>query len=121
MGLLLPTVSIVAFTVALTEFAQAVGTDRGTQVLLGCDGEGWHVSPHLQVPAGVHRYMLPPYSPELQPAECLWPLTNAALANRHFRDLDELQAVQAQRCLTLQAMPEVIRAHTNFHWWPQTP
>jgi hypothetical protein len=31
-----------------------------------------------------------------------------------------LQTVQAQRCLTLQALPEVIRAHTNFHWWPQT-
>jgi hypothetical protein len=32
---------------------------------------------------------MPPYSPELQPAERLQPLTNAALANRHFRDVDE--------------------------------
>jgi transposase len=117
--LLLPTVSIAAFTVALSEFAQAVGTDRGKQLLLVCDGAGWHVSPQVQVPAGIHLHVLPPYSPELQPAECLWPLTNEALANRHFQDLDELQEVQAQRCLTLQAMPEVIRAHTNFHWWPQ--
>jgi transposase len=60
-------------------------------------------------------HVLPPYSPELQPAERLWPLTNEPLANRHFHDLDALQGVQEQRCLTLQAMPEVIRAHTNFH------
>jgi len=118
--LLLPTVSIAAFTVALSEVAQAVGPDRGTQVLLVCDGAGWHVSPQVPVPAGVHLHVLPSYSPALQPAECLWPLTNEALANRHFRDLDERQAVQAQRCLTLQARPDVIRAHTKFHWWPQT-
>jgi DDE superfamily endonuclease len=118
--LLLPTVSIAAFTVALTEFAQAVGTDRGKQILLVCDGAGWHASPQVQVPSGIHLHGLPPYSPELQPAECLWPLTNEALANRHFQDLDALQEAQAQRCLALQTMPEVIRAHTNFHWWPQT-
>lgn len=119
--LLLPTVSVAAFTVALAEFAQTVGAGPGKQVVLVLDGAGWHVSPQVQVPTGVHLHFLPPYSPELQPAECLWPLTNEALANRHFRDLDELEEVQAQRCLTLQARPEVIRAHTNFHWWPQTP
>jgi transposase len=108
-----------AFTVALAEFAQAVGAGRGKQILLVCDGAGWHVSPQVQLPAGVHRHLLPPYSPELQPAERLWPLTNESLANRHFQDLEALQTVQAQRCLALQAMPEVIRAHTNFHWWPQ--
>jgi transposase len=68
----------------------------------------------------VHLHFLPPYSPELQPAERLWPLTNEALANRHFHDLDALQDAQAHRCLTLQTQPEVIRAHTSFHWWPQT-
>jgi transposase len=117
----LPTVSVAALTVALAEFAQTVGAGPGKPVVLVLDGAGWHVSPQVQVPTGVPLHVLPPYSPALQPAECLWPLTNEALANRHFRDLDELEEVQAQRCLTLQARPEVIRAHTNFHWWPQTP
>ena len=58
--------------------------------------------------------------PGLQPSERLWPLPNEALANHHFQDLEALQTAQAHRCLTLQAMPEGIRAHTNFHWWPQT-
>jgi transposase len=65
-------------------------------------------------------HVLPPYSPELQPAERLWPLTNEPLANRHFPALDARQDVQAHHCLTLQAMLEVIRSDTNFHWWPQT-
>jgi hypothetical protein len=47
-------------------------------------------------------------------------LTNEALANRHFQDLDARQEAQAQHCLALQTTPEVMRAHTNFHWWPQT-
>ena len=118
--LLLPTVSIAAFTIALTEFAQAVGAGQGKQVLLVLDSAGWQVSPQVQIPVGLHLHFLPPYSPELQPAERLWPLTNEALANRHFRDLDDLQEVQTRRCLALQARPEVIHAHTNFHWWPQT-
>jgi hypothetical protein len=118
--LVLPTVSVAAFTIALAEFAQAVGAGHGKQVLLVLDGAGWHVSTQVDVPRGLHLHVLPPYSPELQPAERLWPLTNEALANRHFHDLDELQEVQVQRCLTRQAMPAVIRAYTNFHWWRQT-
>jgi transposase len=118
--LLLPTVSVVAFNVALAECAQTVRAGPGKQILRVCDGAGWHISPQVQVPPGIHLHTLPPYSPELQPAERLWPLTNEPLVNRHFQDLDQLQAVQAKRCLTLQAMPAVIRAHTHFHWWPYT-
>lgn len=118
--LLLPTVSIAAFMIALDEFAQTVGAGQGKQILLVLDGAGWHVSAQLQVPPGIHLHFLPPYSPELQPAERLWPLTNEALANRHFRDVDELQTVQADRCLRLQARPELIAAHTHFYWWPRT-
>jgi hypothetical protein len=54
----------------------------------------------------------------LQPAERLWPLINEPLANRLFADLAELETVQAQRCLTLQAQPERVRAATLFRWWP---
>ena len=118
--LVLPTVSVAAFTIALAEFAQAVGAGHGKQILLVLDGAGWHVSAQVDVPRGLHLHVLPPYSPELQPAERLWPRTNEALVNRHFHDLDARQEVQVQRCLTLQTMPAVIRAHTNFHWWPQT-
>jgi transposase len=105
---------------ALAAFAHALGAGRGKQILLVLDRAGWQVSSQVPVPAGIHLHVLPPYSPELQPAERRWPRTNEALANRHFHDLDDLQTVQAQRCLQLQGRPAVIAAYTPFHWWPQS-
>ena len=69
------------------------------------------------MPEGIHLVYLPPYSPELQPCECLWPLTNEAIANRRFETLDELQEVQAQQCVVLQDDPACLRRQTLFHWW----
>src|SRR5262249_51654761 len=51
----------------------------------------------------VHLLFLPPYSPELQPAEHLWPLTNTVLINLHFADLEELEDAQARRCVACSA------------------
>ena len=62
--LLLPTVSMIAFALALAEFARAVGAGPGKQVIVVLDGAGWHVSAQLHVPAGVHLHFLPPYSPD---------------------------------------------------------
>jgi hypothetical protein len=67
----------------------------------------------------VRLEFLPPYSPELQPAEHLWPLTNESIANRHFATLAELDAALAARCLALCDRPETVRDHTRFHWWPE--
>ena len=61
---------------------------------------------------------LPPHTPELQPAEHLWPLANEAVANKHFATLADLDAALSERCRTLAAMPEVIKAATGFGWWP---
>jgi hypothetical protein len=59
----------------------------------------------------------PPYTPELQPAERLWPLVDEAVANTHFATLDALHAAVAERCRRLDAA--TIRPHTDFHWWPR--
>ena len=72
------------------------------QIVLVLDRAGWHTSVHLRVPDHVHLLFLPSYSPELQPAEHLWELSDEALANRHFQDLAELMEVQAERCRKLQ-------------------
>ncbi len=113
----MPTVNIEAFSLALEAFAKAVGAGQGKQIVLVIDQAGWHVSHKLQVPDGIHFAFLPPSSPELQPAERLWPLTNEAVANRHFENLDALEDELARRCCTLMDHPEVVRAHTSFHWW----
>jgi hypothetical protein len=52
----------------------------------------------------------------------MWPLTNAALLNRHFASIDELEEAQLARCAALQKRPDLIqaiRSTTCFHWWPK--
>jgi hypothetical protein len=115
---LLPTGSIAAFTLALTEFAAAVGAGPGQQVLVGLAGAGWYASAHVNVPAGLPWHCLPPYASAWQPAERLWPLPNAALGNRPFPAWDALPDVQARRCLPLHTQPKGSRAHTRLPWWP---
>lgn len=117
--LLMPMVSVVAFAAALQVFADSTGAGPHKRVLLVLDRAGWHVSSRLTVPEGVELVCLPPYSPELQPAERLWALTNEVLATRPFSDLAELEQAQAERCLVVQAHPEALRSRVNYHWWPQ--
>jgi transposase len=112
-------VNAAEFSAALADFAARadLGVNRRAALLL--DGAGWHRAKALVWPEGVHPVPLPPYGPELQPAEPLWTLTNEAVANRTFADLEELKAVQAARCAALEAEPERIRRLTCFHWWPK--
>jgi len=114
------TVSIPLFEVELAAFARAVGASPTKQIVLVLDRAGWKpASVKLHVPEHVHLLFLPPYSPELQPAEHLWPLTNTVLVNRHFATIDELEDAQAARCVALHARRDLIRSTTLFHWWPQ--
>ena len=85
-------------------------------------GQTGHESPKVRVPEHVHLLFLPPHSPELQPAEHLLvsePLTNTVLVNRHFTSIEEVEDAQAERCVALQARPDLIRSTTRFSWWPQ--
>lgn len=116
--LLMPTVNAQAFSLALCAFAQEQEVGPNKHLLLVMDQARWHKSRDLVIPEGLHLLFLPSHSPELQPAERLWPLSNEPLANRTFASLDELEQMQAERCRWLQAHSEVIRGRTSFHWWP---
>jgi transposase len=95
-----------------------VGTDLFAEILAGFARAVGAGSQKL-VPEGIRLVFLPSYSPELQPAEHLWPLTNEAIANKHFGTLDELEETLAARCRVLAAQPGTLKAHTLFHWWPK--
>ena len=104
----------------LAAFARDVGVGPTTRIVLVLDNAGWHTSPRLAVPDGLHLAFLPPYTPELQPAERLWPLLNAALANRDHADLPVLEDAVAARRRQLCAQPAVTKGATHYHWWPDT-
>jgi transposase len=113
------TVDTELFSAVRARFAAAVGAGPQKRVLLVLDGAGWHIAADLVVPDGIRLLFLPPYSPELQPAERLWPLTNEAVANRHFTSLADLDEALASRCRALTDQPEILKANTLFHWWPK--
>lgn len=117
--LILPTVNAEVFSMALSHFAKQVGAGKDKRILLVLDKAGWHTSPRVEVPEGLHPEFLPSHSPELQPSERLWPLTNEGVANRYFEDIEFLEEALIERCVALCAQPEIIRSYTHYHWWPE--
>ena len=116
--LLLPTVSIPVFAMALRLFAQTVDPDHTKHIVLIVDGAGWPTRPTVLCPPGLQLHFLPAYSPELQPAEHLWQLTDAPLINPCFATLDHLDAGLVDRCAWLLQQFDIVRSTTRFHWWP---
>lgn len=112
-------VSGAVFDLLLRAFAEEQGVGAKRRILLVLDGAGWHGCRDVSPPEGLSLVFLPPYSPELQPAERLWPLVDEPLANRAFSSLEEIETVLETRCIRLSECPELLRAHTLFHWWPR--
>ena len=107
------------FSQVLADFAQPFEVGAHKRVILAVDRASFHTSEQVRVPEGIHLLCLPPKSPELQPAERLWPLTNEAMANRSFADLAEPEQGMGDRCRVLLNRPEFIRGLTNFYGWAE--
>lgn len=95
----------------LARFAEDVGAGRTKTVILVLDKAGWHVSEDLNVPAAIRLVFRPPDSPELQPAERLWPLVRETVANKSFASRKDLDQALAARCLALTKQLNTIKAH----------
>jgi len=117
---ILPKVNIELFNKVLADFAKEFGVGKDKHIILTIDSSGWHTSKQVQVPEGLHLEFMPSHSPELQPAERLWPLINEPIANRSFTNLDELEEVLFQRCQVLMEQSSLIKGLTGFHWWSKT-
>ena len=86
--LILPSVNTDMMQIWLDSFAAS--RPRNTTSLVVLDGAGWHTTSKLTVHRNIETIALPPYSPELNPAERLWTLMRRCLANRYFASLNEL-------------------------------
>ena len=113
-----PSVDTLAFQAVQGRFACDTGAGQRREIGLALDGARWHTIPQLTCPEGLHPVFLPPYSPELQPAERVWLLTDVPLKNRHFPILDALTELPVARCRWLEGQDEWVRSLTLFQWWP---
>lgn len=113
---LLPALNKAAFEMVLANFAMTVAASATKHVLIVMDNAPWHNSD--APPEGISIIYQPVYSPELQPAEHLWQLSDEPLKNRTFDSLDMLEQTLTAQCINLMADPQRVKAHTLFHWWP---
>ena len=89
-ALIMPNADTDAMQKHIDEIGRAVA--RGAHALIILDKAGWHTAKNkLEVPEGIHLEFLPSHSPELQPSERLWPLSNEGVANRYFEEIEELE------------------------------
>ena len=86
-------------------------------IIMVVDGASSHRCKELRVPENVTLIRLPPYSPELNPAEQIWNvLRRDYFANRVFDSLDAASE-QAERGLReMTANQSAIRQLTNWPW-----
>lgn len=97
--------------------AQVSKAHRDEFIIMVLDGASSHKSKELKLPKNVSLVPLPPYSPELNPAEQIWnTLRRDYFANRVFDSLDAATA-QAEKGLSeMAAKKEAMRRLTNWPW-----
>lgn len=113
-SLILPWMDAETMSLFLAHVAAAQGADHGVMVM---DGAGWHRAHALRVPANLSLIFLPPYSPELNPAEHVWEwLRENVIGNTLFDTLDALQDCLANGLNRLASQPDTLRSLTLFDW-----
>lgn len=109
------------FEALLALFAKEAGAGKDRIILLLIDNAGWHTKEGLSVPDGIELIYLPPYTPELQPAETLWVHVDEPVANTYVQTIDELDRIIAAQCRKLSTDLRLVKSQTCFKWWPQKP
>ncbi len=113
-SLVLPWANAEMMSLFLAEVAQRHAEEFIVMVM---DQAGWHVAGQLQVPQNMRLVFLPPYSPELNPAEHLWEaLRQSCFANYVFADLDAVGNVLTQGLVALEADHARVQSMTGFKW-----
>lgn len=99
-------------------FLDQVSTAHGQDfVVMVLDGASSHKCKELKVPDNIALVFLPPYSPELNPAEQIWNrLRRNYFANRVFDSLNAatLQAENGLDCMSSDK--KALKSLTNWPW-----
>ena len=113
-SLVLPWVSAETMSLFLAEVAQRHADEFIVMVM---DQAGWHLAGELAVPLNMRLIFLPPYSPELNPAEHLWEsLREDCFANHVFADLDAVERALTKGLIALEVDPVRTQSMTGFEW-----
>jgi DDE superfamily endonuclease len=113
-SLVLPEVNTEAMGLFLAEVSARHATEF---IILVLDGAGWHRAKHLPVPVNMRLVSLPPWSPQLNPAEHVWDeVREKHFANRWFETMDQLDEQLVTGLVALEADASRIASLTGFDW-----
>lgn len=76
-----------AFQVFLDEFSKE---NPGEFKIILLDNGAFHKARQLRIPTNIHLLFIPPYSPELNPAEKIWWRMKRAFSGKLHKTLDDV-------------------------------
>ena len=110
--LIMPYCNTVCMNVYLKELSKRYSEDV---ILPCCDGAAWHKSAGLELPENIVLFLIPPYTPEMNPIEQIW----KEIRKRGFRNevFATLEKVVDRLCDTICSMSsQVISSITGRDW-----
>ena len=113
--LALPHCNTEGFQLYLNEFSKQAPQELKILIL---DNGAFHHSKALVLPDNIALIFLPPYCPELNPAEKIWRYLKDALANQLFKTLDELSD-KLHNIIQQTLIPLTIISITAYNYYLQ--
>lgn len=111
-GMLSPYIDTAIINIFLQQFARQLDPD--VHAVLIWDQAGFHSARALKVPENITLLPLPPYSPELNPAENLWHyLRSHYWANREYADWEALAQAAGEAWQNVCLQPDLIKTVCN--------
>jgi transposase len=111
----LPCANAQAMNLHLAEISKQVSI--GAHALLILDGAGYHQKAALEIPENMTLLHLPPYSPELNPAENIWEyLRGNKLANTVYETYHEIVDKACEAWMFFANDKERIASVTTRDW-----
>ena len=112
--LIMPYCNTVSMNIFQRELSKCYPEDI---ILLCCDGAAWHKSAALKLPENIVLFLIPPYTPEMNPIEQIW----KEVRKRGFRNevFATLEKVVDRLCDTICSLrinaQKNLKNRTTFH------
>jgi putative transposase len=114
-AVVLPACNTAAMQLHLDEISTQVAP--GAHAILLLDQAGWHIAARLVIPENITALLLPPRSPELNPAENIWQyMRQNWLSNRVFKTCDDIVGLCCEAWNNLIERPWTIMSVGLREW-----
>ncbi len=113
-SLVLPYADVKVMEIFLREFCKHINNKPTLMIM---DQAAWHTSEKLNLPPNLILAFQPPYSPELNPVECLWKYIREKFThNKFWQSMTELEDDLCDALRACSKMPKTIKSLSNFRW-----